>query len=313
MTRPVVFNNVELDRFWNFVHERHSVYHRRFILRLPREQWTDDPVLQRFKFTNIYRELDPGTIYAVDEILSRDDSRREDRVFNLMLYRLMCSIPTYEGFGFRSLDEWTEKDFDDYLCDRYNAGGPVFGNAYLVSPYSSMGSTFKFRNVARLFGHIHQGFAEFFQRLDTAPTMEKAWKVISGLYGFGPFLAYQVLVDLTYPLPRTKYRSAIIPLDQNEWARLGPGALRGYARVAPYDYSPQSLHGLRWLHQNQRSEFKRLGLDFPFRLSPSGEVELSLPNLQNAFCEFHKFRSIQDGTGKTQRLFVPSTKGETKS
>lgn len=294
----IVFNANELDTFWRFVHERHTIYHRRHVLKEP-TPWTKDPVLQKNKFTNIYRELDPGTVYCREHILEADESR-EDIVFNVMLYRLMCNIPTYAGLGFQRLSEFTERKLDDYLCDLYNTGQPVFGNAYLISPYSSMGSKFKFRNVARLFGIIHRNYEIFFHDLDTAPTFKRAFEAINDMYGFGPFLAFQVMVDLTYPLSRKK--SAIIPFSQDDWAKLGPGALRGFARMSGHS---DKLAGLRWLRWNQRTEFRRLGLDFPYlRKQDESEIEISLANMQNSLCEFHKYRSIQSGTGKAQRLFI---------
>ena len=294
------WNQRELDIFWAFVNERHSIWHRRFILG-ESYPWTDDPILQRNKFTNVYRELDPGTQFSIEHIMKAEASR-PDIVFNVMMYRLMCSIPTYSGWGFRRLDEFKEEEFDDYLCDIYNSGLPVFGNAYLISPYSSMGSEYKFRNVSRLFGLLHRNYEAFFKRLDETKTMEQAWKAINSQYGFGPFLAYQVLVDLTYPL-RGTINSGILPFSQNEWAKLGPGALRGFGRLSK---SMDTLAGLRWLRENQRLEFYRLRLDFPFlRYLYQQEQEISLANMQNCLCEFHKYRSIQDGVGKSQRLYIP--------
>lgn len=295
----ITFKPKELEKFYRFITERHSIWHRRFVEGRPRP-WTDDAILRHNKFTNIYRELDPGTQFSMDHIL-RSQHPRPDIVFNVMLYRLMCSIPTYSGMGFQTLSQFNEKDFDDYLRGLYETGEPVFGNAYLISPYSSMGSKYKFRNVARLFGHLHQEFGRFFERLDKASSMEEAFKVINSQYGFGPFLAFQVLVDLTYKLPPDDHQ--ILTLYQNDWARLGPGALRGFARLSR---STRTLNGLKWLWRNQHVMFSEYGLDFPFLKDREGnEVAISLPNMQNCLCEFHKYRSIQDGTGKSQRLFVP--------
>lgn len=293
-------NDNELETFWRFVHERHSIWHRRFILSQP-YPWTQDPILQRNKFTNVYRELDPGTKFSIQEIMEVD-APRPDRIFNVMMYRLMCSIPTYSGWGFHLLRDFSEKDFDDYLCDLYNTGQPVFGNAYLISPYSHMGSEYKFRNVSRLFGLLHKQYESFFDRLLKAGSMSDAWTVINSQYGFGPFLAYQVLVDLLYPLQRHAGRG-ILPFSHDDWAKLGPGALRGFARISEVK---DTLAGLKILRYGQRQEFKRLGLDFPFLIDSEGkETEISLANMQNCLCEFHKYRSIQDGTGKSQRLYIP--------
>lgn len=292
-------NEKELETFWRFIYERHSIWHRRFELGQP-WPWTDDPILRKNKFTNVYRQLDPGTVFSIERIMKADTSR-PNIVFNVMMYRLMCSIPTYEGWGFRNLNEFHEDEFDEYLRGIYNSGRPVFGNAYLISPYSSMGSEYKFRNVSRLFGLLHRNYEKFWEKLMAAKTMEQAWKAINSQYGFGPFLAYQVLVDLTYPL-RDADNSSILPFNQDEWAKLGPGALRGLRRITPAN----TLGSLRVLRTIQRDEFQRLGLDFPFLIDHKGrEVEINLANMQNCCCEFHKYRSIQDGTGKAQRLYMP--------
>ena len=304
MNSGLVFNRDELDNFWRFVAERHWIWHRRFVLKLPREEWTQDPVLKKNKFTNIYRELDPGTMFVFRNILEREDESRPNIVFNVMLYRLMCSIPTYRGFGFQRLATFSATEFEEYLGNLYKTGEAVFGNAYLISPYSSMGSSFKYVNVARLFGHLQQNFERFWNRLDKAESFERCFKVINQQYGFGPFLSYQVLVDLTYPLPNTYAKSAIIPWSQDDWARLGPGAMRGFRRLSR---SPDRLNGLRWLRDFQGEEFERLQLDFPFlRNEDNEEIPLTLANLQNCLCEFHKYRSIQSGTGKSQRIYVPA-------
>lgn len=295
-------NSRELDTFWNFIYERHSIWHRRFILKEP-YPWTTDLVLRKNKFTNIYRELDPGTVYSIENIMERD-APKSDRVFNVMMYRLMCSIPTYSSFGFRLVQDFTEKDFDDHLCDIYNSREPVFGNAYLISPYSSMGSEFKFRNVSRLFGQLHRSFTSFFERLESTNSLEEAFKVINSQYGFGPFLAYQICVDLLYPLQRESGKG-ILPFSHDDWARLGPGALRGFSRISS---SKDTLAGLRWLWRTQEEEFKRMDIEFPWLedpRAPGWKLRISLANMQNCLCEFHKLRSIQDGTGKSQRLYIP--------
>lgn len=298
----IVWNEVELENFYRFVCERHTIWHRRFVEASP-PPWTKDPILRKNKFTNIYRELDPGTRFVVESILERE-APRPDKVFNTMLYRLMCSIPTYTKLGFQYLSEFTEKHFDDVLCDIYNSGAPVFGNAYLISPYASMGSEFKFRNVSRLFGHIHRDFANIWRGLDNAKSFEDAFYVIEDCYGFGPFLAYQVLVDLTYPLDDPQGK--VLPFGQNEWARLGPGAMRGINRMARVPGQPAALRALRWLWSHQHEQFMEYGLNFPYL---NGDTAISLANMQNCLCEFHKYRSIQSGTGKAQRLYIPTSGG----
>lgn len=74
------------------------------------------------------------------------------------------------------------------------------------------------------------------------------------------------------------------------------------------DRTASDLAIMRWLRQNQQSEFARLGLIFPALTDPAGtRVDLSLANIQNCLCEFHKFVKISEGTGRGRRKFVPTT------
>jgi hypothetical protein len=296
------FNINEYNAFWRFVYERQMIWYRRFVQNLP-PPWTSDPILQRNKFTNIYRELDPGTQYAMKNILTAD-ALRADIVFNIMLYRTMCSIPTYSGMGFQFLSEFNEQKFNDYLRDIYISGNPVFGNAYLISPYSSMGSTLKYENVSRLFGRLHWKFETFFLMLDSARTFSVAFEIIRREYGFGNFLAYQIMVDLTYP--RKGYKTPVLDLSQNEWVRPGPGAVRGLTRIIGHKSMGEMQREIRLMWMQHHEAFLTLGLDFPYLQGDDGEaVPLSLPNIQNCLCEFHKYRSIQEGIGKSQRIYTP--------
>ncbi len=47
-------NQENLDLFFNFMNERHNIWHRRFVKKLPREEWTNDSILKVTKYTNIY-------------------------------------------------------------------------------------------------------------------------------------------------------------------------------------------------------------------------------------------------------------------
>jgi len=65
---PVKYYVEEMEIFWRFIAERHSIYKKKEIEKLP-PPWTDDPILSSFKFTNVVRSTDPGTRYVIDKIL----------------------------------------------------------------------------------------------------------------------------------------------------------------------------------------------------------------------------------------------------
>lgn len=47
-----------LRTFFSFISKRHLIYKNRFVEKLEKP-WTDDKILMDFKFTNVFRDLDP--------------------------------------------------------------------------------------------------------------------------------------------------------------------------------------------------------------------------------------------------------------
>jgi len=141
------------------------------------------------------------------------------------------------------------------------------------------------------------------------------YDAILDLPGFGNFLAYQVLVDCTYPLSTDDEASAtaddvstgresLLPFSPNAWAVAGPGAKRGLALLSGDAGERDDLAVMRWLWRNQAREFERLGLAFDWLRDEAGErVALSLADVQNCCCEFHKYEKVKRGTGRARRRF----------
>lgn len=304
-TTSECFASDRLDLFWRFVCERQWVWQRRIALGLP-APWTDDPILRRERFTNVYRELDPGTQYVIERILELD-APRPDKVFNVMLYRLVGRSDTHEALGFQLLANFDSLDMERSLKNLRMTGRPPFTAAYMVSAYFSMGSSDKIENIARLFAVLHADFTAFFARVERCPSAADVHATLSSAYGFGNFLAYQVLVDLLYPL-RVYGNRPLLPFSVDDWASPGPGARRGIKMLLQPNTTRPFLCVMRWLREHQQAEFARLGLDFPYLEDADGNrIAISLANIQNCLCEFHKYVKIGDGTGRGRRRFASAS------
>lgn len=304
MVDRAAFEGDALGRFWRFVAERQRVWVRRVVAGedLP---WTDDPVLRDRRFTNVYRVLDPGTQYAVQAILDRDETA-PDRAFNDLLYRLVGRLETHEAVGFQRLDAYDADAFERLLRAVDDAADhPVFTGAYVVAPLPGVAGDDKVETVARLFGEIRDGFGRFWTDLVAADGAEGAYRAIRSLPGFGRFLAYQVLVDLLTPLPSGG--DSVLPHSPDDWAAAGPGARRGLDLLLDdADGGPDDLAAMRWLHDRQAAEFDRAGLDFEWLRDGSGErIDLSLADVQNCCCEFYKYHDATEGSGGRRRRFDP--------
>ncbi len=302
-----------LDLFWWFVHERQSIWWRRHVLRRP-PPWTADQVLSTQRFTNVYRELDPGTRYVVEHVLEADGPK-PDKVFNVMLYRLIGRAETHAAIGFQRVAAFHPEEFIRRVAQiRDVEGRPPFTAAYMVSGYASMGGGDKVRNVAEVLTRLSRNFGRpdgVWGRLSTASDASGAFEALRSAEGFGDFLSYQVLVDLLYPLSAYD-NSPLLPYSPDDWAKAGPGARRGIAMLLQPGVHATDLSLMRWLHAHQRTEFERLDLDFPYLFEADGSKrEISLANIQNCLCEYHKYVKITNGTGRGRRRFRPAESGET--
>jgi hypothetical protein len=290
-----------LDLFWQFIAERQKVWYHRVVEGRP-APWTGDDILQEYRFTNVYRELDPGTQYVIQNILEMDASRR-DKLFNVMLYRLIGRLETHEYLGFQSLRSFDAAEFEEQLKHRRDdLEETVFTGAYMVSGYNHRGSSDKVENVAALFGELTDS-PSFFDDLLSAKSLPDGYDSIRSQPGFGNFLSYQVLVDLLYPVNYYNGNS-VIPFSPNDWSSPGPGAQKGLKQLVTDFNGFDRLDVMRWLRQNQKQEFGRLGLEFPYLETKDGErLELSLANIQNCLCEFYKYHNILHSNGRARRCF----------
>lgn len=297
------------DLFWRFITKRQQVwYHRTIEESSP--PWTEDEILQQNRFTNVYRRLDPGTQYVIQEILEKDASK-QNKIFNVMVYRLIGRLKTHEYLGFLSLEDFNAVDFEEKLKHRRDKQNEtVFTGAYMVAGYSQMGSSDKVENIAALFSEIASD-TEYFDQLCASNSIEEAYDIILSQPGFGNFLAYQVLVDLLYPV---EYHDGqpVLPFSANEWSSPGPGAIKGLKRLANMN-EINRLDVMEWLHGNQHQEFERLNLPFPYLLDGQGEkVELTLADIQNCLCEFYKYHKILNSEGRARRRFRNSERRSSK-
>jgi hypothetical protein len=298
------FRPEQLDLFWRFVSERQWIWHRRFV-EMRKPPWTEDVILQKVRFTNVYRELDPGTEFAIHQILEKPISAK-DKIFNIMLYRLIGNEETFLKVGLQSVSGFDRAKLASGLkFIRDIERKRPFSNAYIVSSYVQMGSHDKIENVAKLFSKLVDRFEDFFGRLMNARSAEDAFLVIREMYGFGDFLAYQILVDLLYPIKSDGGR--VLGFSHDDWAVAGPGARRGIDLLLRAGTRANELEVMRWLQLHQRTEFKRLKLEFPYLTTSEGnQVEISLSNIENCLCEFNKYVNAAS-RGRIRRKFVAST------
>ena len=291
-----------------FCHERQQIWMRR--KRGVSPPWTKDNLLDTKHFTNMYRELDAGTVYfrrhvlhlkrlMVKGILVGEDDFATEVLWASICYRCLCRVETFEELGgIPSISSW--KEFREGLRARYADGEKLFTAAYQV-----MG----FRRYVETMEFLHDSGCEELHRLSKKVRsageeglLEKlCTKVIKLLPNFGNFYAWQVTCDLM--------ESGILKgcnEGTSDWVQLGPGAENGLKYIfshCSHSYKKNEL--CRLIRDKQKNVLSALGVTF-VRFD---DRDMSLKVLEHALCEFYKYTKCAANQGSSTAMRIYTGKG----
>ena len=278
--------------YWFFASERQRVYHRR--LSGAAGPWTTDPVIGTYRFTNAYRAADRVSQDLI-RVLYDGPQKPEDVVFRALLFRLFNKPSTWDALEaeFGELT-WASFDVDAYdrVLDGLLAhGSRVYSAAYIIPP-PPFGAARKHRNHLLLISHMmKQGLVA---QLEGAKSLGEVFETIGAYPSLGPFLAYQLAIDLNY--------STVLDFDENDFVMPGPGARSGIAKCFPGVDPRLAADLIRWMVDNQEAQFELFEFDFQDLFGR----RLSLIDCQNLFCETDKYARVAhpsvQGVGNRQRI-----------
>lgn len=273
--------NIEIDEeyykyYWIFAAHRMEVFWNRYEGKS--QPWTNDPILQKYKFTNAYRVLDRASQYLVKNVQYNQKWDDEDTVFRTLLFKIYNKIETWEYLQ-NELGElsWKTFDFQKYndALKKYKA--PIFGNAYMMCTNKKNLKIKKFTNYLLLLKEMMEGGLT--NKLKACPKMKDVFELLKTYNMIGGFLAYQYTIDLNY--------SPVINFSENEFVEAGGGAKRGIKKC--FKGVKNSFKDwdkiILWMTEHQEEEFKRLGLEFKNLFGR----KLQAIDCQNLFCETDKF------------------------
>lgn len=269
------------DLYRYFVRERHRTWARRQAGEPG--PWSNDPILSSKKFTHDYRLLDRGTQFVVTELLTPDISPL-DALARCFLYRVTNLPSTWvamkDALGRYPLAADMNPSLTKVIHAHRDAGNTVFSGAYMIVPQPGKAGD-KVQHAVELAETFVTGYAPtFFQAGDQFQRFE----ILETPYGMGRFLAMQVLTDYGYSPQCGEDR-------EHEFVVEGPGSRRGARKVDP-DMKPVALiHELTKMWQDDDS----------VRLYGR---PLSLMDVQNTLCEFHKFSRYLEGVVRPGRPYV---------
>lgn len=278
---------------WHWVYERE-------LIRIRKEAGetflTEDPILRTYRFCNVRREDDRVTVWIRENI-------RERFAGNPNLWLMLCisrqinwtdSLRTLISAGNYSwpVDDHFDPRIMAEVLDGMDAlGKKVWTGAYIVPAGSTKGEK-KTASLAKKMSALWKDRARF-ERMFAMGPHERSLMSIHGRLmeydGWGPFLAYQAVVDMRFTPLLDKAR------DRDMWAAAGPGTLRGLNRIygRPIDKPVSQGHALTEIREIHKLSFEATG------------VAMDFSDVPNILCETDKYLRVRNGEGKPRALYVP--------
>jgi hypothetical protein len=268
------------DLYWYFASERQAIFEKRIAgLDAP---WTEDVILQTYKFCNVFRAADRVSQYMIRHVCYHDEScSPEDRLFQIIAFRTFSKIETWRSMRaflgrYPTLSDLADGSFTKALDHARQENGGLYTGAFILCANNAYGQQLKHLNHVELFSHMFLADSLGAQLLE-AGSLREIYHLLHTYPLMGDFMSYQIAIDLNY--------SELINFSENEFTQAGPGALRGIKKCFESlgDYTPEDV--ILWMVDNQEKEMARLGLPFNgLRGRPLHAIDC-----QGLFCETDKY------------------------
>lgn len=282
-------NSIEenVERFTQFIIRREN-------LRIRKERgdappWTDDEILQEYRFCNIHREDDRVTRWIAENIRV-PCAARPDLWLTLVMARLLNNVETLRGIqcvvGTASLTLSRIAQAEEDVLEHQRLGARVFNPAYMITTAGKKQD--KVEYVFDLLRRLQVQRKRL--RPKMGDTLNSYHMLLMMNDGLGGFLAAQVVADLKYVEP---LQSAT---DWHTFAASGPGSRRGMNRVLGRAVSEP------WVEDDWRLKLGKLRTKTGPMLGRH-KIALHAQDLQNCLCEFDKYERARLGEGTPKQRY----------
>jgi hypothetical protein len=268
--------NEMLKQYWEFACERQNVFYTK--IEQDSGPYTNDLILQKYKFCNAYRVLDRVSQFLLKEVIyCEKEYGLEDTVFRIIFFKIFNLPNTWleaeKHFKEISLKTFDYEKYSNFLLNLKQSKA-IYNSAYIMCANKVFGFSYKHQNHLYL---LHKMFKQddLPKKLAACKTFEDAFNVIVSYPLIGNFLAYQYVTDLNY----SKYFN----WDDNSFTVAGPGSKRGIQKV--FGKVKNYEEKIKETYFTQEESLKKYDLSFKYLKNH----KLTLIDIQNLFCEFDKY------------------------
>ena len=243
------------DTYWRFAAERQKIFFKR--LNKNKSPYTNDPILLKFKFTNVYRVLDKVTQYLIKNIINNGDPSTDETFFRILLFKTFNRIDTWELLTKKlkniSYANYNFNRYNKILSNEMNNNRKIYSPAYIMaSGKNFFGFERKHSNHLKLIELLMNDDVP--KRIENSKSMMEAFNILKLYPTIGDFLAYQYVIDINY--------SNITNFSEMEFVVPGPGAKNGIKKYFLSTGGLNDVEIIKYMADNQENEFERLGIRF---------------------------------------------------
>lgn len=286
--------------YWYFAAERQNIFYKK--LSGEEAPWTEDKILQEYKFCNSYRASDRVSQYLIKNVIYNGKKYYdEDMIFRIVLFKIFNKKSTWEillnKLGDITLDNFNFKDYCNILEQAKDEGYKIYTDAYMSCANKAFGYEKKHENHIAL---IEKMFIKdkMQNKILESENMEEAFNIIKNYELIGNFMAYQLVTDINY--------SEVVNFTEREFTVAGPGSERGIKKCFTDLEGMSKEDIIKWMCNHQEEEFKRLGIEF----KDLGGRPLQYIDCQNLFCELDKYcrqavPELKSNRTKIKKKYIP--------
>jgi len=185
--------NEVMDTLWYWMRERHSIHERRLA---GQKHWTEDTILQDYKFTNLFRVFDRNTQFILNEVIPDGPSDLTETSFRIILFRTFNRIETWRRLRdhFGQL-KWTTFEIEEYYSV-LAAESPIYGPAYFIPAPNVLGGHDNPTKHLRMIYLLM--VSEFPTELKRLHHLKDALGFTQLYPGLGQFTAFQCVANIRF-------------------------------------------------------------------------------------------------------------------
>lgn len=301
-----------LRQFFYWMYERQEIWYNRFVLK-KEQPWTKDKILQDYKFTNVYRELDRNSQWLIKNVIDVDGIKPFEVFWKVVVFRYFNLPELFDSMGgIPDYKKYNHEKFLNKVLKYKEKSGRVFTDAYMINPPK--------REEDRKLGlegfyvkHItifHNKAKEMYKRYKEMDDPNEFNKMLMELHCIAGFMAYEIYCDFCY--------TDWFKFSEDDFVNVGPGARFGLELLYPNLFvnrkNERYIKKLIELKDKADSFFRVFGFnDFKYynKKNPKdykNGKRLTLRCIEHSLCEYSKFWKQNLNVGKPRQKFVPKTK-----